>query len=173
MHVVSPEVVDTIDELAGSGRVTVSERPFASEDLLQRDLVVAATGDTAVDAQIRDESARAGVLCNVASDADSCDVVFPSSVRRGPLVVAISTGGSSPALAARARDLVENALGPEWGELAELLESSRDRFRAVVPDAGGRRAAVDRLVEAGALDLLAAGRRDEAVRLVDDIVGGS
>lgn len=171
VRVVSPEVVGAIDELSQAGMLTVSARAFDPSDLAGADIVVAATGDADVDLEVRRLSAEAGVLCNVAADAERCDVVFPSSVRRGPLVVAVSTGGASPAVAARARELIENAIGPEWGELAQLLESSRDRLRAAFPDAADRRALVDRLLESDVLDLLARGQRDAAHRLIDDAVG--
>jgi siroheme synthase-like protein len=171
VHVVSPEVAGPIVDLAREGELTVAARPFEPSDLVDADIVVAATGDAEVDIEVRRLSAEAGVLCNVAADAESCDVVFPSSVQRGPLMVAVSTGGASPALAARARDLIENAIGPEWGELAELLEASRGRLRSAFPDAADRRAAVDGLLESGVLDLLAHGQRDEADRLIDDALG--
>ena len=149
VRVVSPEVAGPIVDLAREGELTVAARPFEPSDLVDADIVVAATGDAEVD----------------------IDVVFPSSVQRGPLMVAVSTGGASPALAARARHLIENAIGPEWGELAELLEASRDRLRSAFPDAADRRAAVDGLLESGVLDLLAHGQRDEADRLIDDALG--
>lgn len=170
VHVVSPEVTPAIDDLEGAGRVRISRRPYSSDDLDARDLVVAATGDALVDEQIRDESARAGVLCNVAANAERCDVVFPSTIRRGPLVVAVSTAGSSPALAARARELIGNAIGSEWGDFAELLDEARNGLRDAYPDTSERRGAVDRMMDAGILGVLADGRRDEARAIVRDTI---
>mgnify|MGYP001814406299 CR=1 FL=1 len=173
VHVVSPEIEDSIDELSRSGLLTVSSRTFEASDVTGAGLVVAATGLWGVDQHVREASAHAGVLCNVAADVEACSVVFPSRVQRGPLSIAISTGGASPALSARARDLIENAIGPEWGELAGLLESSRERLRSSFPDASARRAVVDRLLDAGVLELLARGERDGATRLIDEALGAS
>lgn len=172
VHVVSPEVSPEIDDLEGAGRLRISRRPFATDDLERRHLVVAATGDAAVDEHVRTESARAGVLCNVAADAQRCDVIFPSTVRRGPLVLAVSSGGSSPALAARARELVSEAIGPEWGELAELLDETRGDLRDAYPDAAERRAVIDDLLDSGVLELLASGQHEDARAQVRAAVGG-
>ncbi len=171
VHVVSPQIDGSLAELARTGALTVAARPFERGDLAGARLVVAATGDRAVDDEVRDASAQAGVLCNVAADVEACSVVFPSRVQRGPLSIAISTGGASPALSVRARELIENAIGPEWGELAALLEASRERLRSSFPDAAARRDAVDRLLDVGVLDLLSRGRREEASRLLDEALG--
>ena len=114
---------------------------------------------------------RSGILCNVAADADACSVVFPSLLRRGPIVVAASTGGASPAVAARLRDHLARAVGDEWGALVELLGELRPGLRDRYPDSVDRRAAVDRLMDTDVMALLAADDTAGARRLAHTTLG--
>ncbi len=93
-------------------------------------LVVTAAGDPAVDQQVHDDAEAAGVFVNSADDPARCTFTLPAKVRRGDLVVAISTGGRSPALASWLRERLDDDLGPEYGVLLDLLAEERDRLRA-------------------------------------------
>ncbi len=93
-------------------------------------LVVTAAGDPAVDQQLHDDAEAAGVFVNSADDPARCTFTLPAKVRRGDLVVAISTGGRSPALASWLRERLDDDLGPEYGVLLDLLAEERDRLRA-------------------------------------------
>lgn len=110
--------------------VPYEERPFRPGDVAGNWLVIAATGDPAVNAQVAAEAAAAGVWVNAADDPPSCSVTLPAVLRRGPVTVAVSTGGRSPALAAALRDHLAAAVGPEWAQLADLLGAARERIHA-------------------------------------------
>ncbi|MGH9136035.1 MAG: precorrin-2 dehydrogenase/sirohydrochlorin ferrochelatase family protein [Acidimicrobiales bacterium] len=125
--VVAPEVADDIAALPG---VTVHDRPYQRNEVVGYRLVVAATGDPSVNQAVFDDGEAAGVWVNSADDPDRCSVTLPARVRRGDLLVTVSTGGRSPALAAWLREKLEADIGPEYEVLLGLLAEERDRLRA-------------------------------------------
>ena len=99
-----------------------------------------------------------GVLVNAVDRPDLCDFTVPSLLERGPVLVAVGTGGASAGLAKALRLRLETLLPASLGDLAEGLAAARQRMRARWPDAGQRRRALDAaLAEGGALDPLNAG----------------
>ncbi len=96
-----------------------------------------------------------GVLVNVADRPDLCDFTLPSVLERGPVLVAVSTGGASAGLAKALRLSLEKLLPTSLGALAETLAAARETMRGRWPDAAARRGAIDAaLAEGGALDPL-------------------
>ncbi len=158
-----------LDRLERDGRMTVRRRRFAPGDLDGMFLCVAASPDPELRAAIHREARARQVLVNVMDDPEHCDFAAPAVVRRGDLVIAVSTGGRSPALASRLREQLEQRYGPEWEALLDLLAEVRAQTIASLPDVDERirrwRAAL-RLDEVEAL--LRDDRRDEArQRLLD------
>jgi precorrin-2 dehydrogenase / sirohydrochlorin ferrochelatase len=119
--VVSPEV---LPELEGMG-VETSRRPYEYGDLEGADLAFAATDSREVNAAVAREARERGVRVNVADRPSEGDFAVPSTLRRGGLQVAVSTGGASPPLARRIRDELEASFGPEWAGVVEELETVR------------------------------------------------
>lgn len=105
-------------------------RRFVPGDVEGCWLVVSATGWPEVEAAVRDACEAAGVLVNAADDPAACSVLLPAVLRRGPVTVAVSTTGRSPALAATLRDALANVVGPEVAEVAEVLAAARAQLRA-------------------------------------------
>jgi siroheme synthase-like protein len=112
-------------------RATVEERPLRPGDTAGFRLVIAATDDREANRVIFEEAERAGIWINSADDPASSSFTLPSVVRQGPVAVAISTGGRSPALAAWLKRRIEAELGPEYEILAGLLSEARDGLKAV------------------------------------------
>lgn len=83
---------------------------------------------------------------NVVDRPAACDVILPSVLRRGPLQIAVSTGGRSPALAREIRKRLERVIGPEYAQLVERVGEARDRARALAPTTAARLAAGERVV---------------------------
>jgi precorrin-2 dehydrogenase/sirohydrochlorin ferrochelatase len=97
-------------------------------------LVVAATDSAASNGAVFRACRARRVLCNVVDDPERCDFFYPAVVRRGPLQIAISTSGNSPALAARLRKELERQFPPEWGPFVEHIGKLRKQFlRAGMP----------------------------------------
>ncbi len=126
VDVVAPAVVEGIDGLSG---VTVHRRPFAVADVEGRWLVVAATDDPAVNRAVFEAGEAHGVWVNAVDEPSSCSFTLPAVLRRGDLLVAVSTGGASPAFASWLRDRLASELGPEVDELLALVAGVRAELR--------------------------------------------
>ena len=125
--VVAPEVTDALATRAG---VTIERRPYRRGEAADYRLVLAATGDAAVNQQVHDDASAAGIWVNSADDPERCTFTVPARVRQGDLLVAISTGGRSPAMAAWLREELEQLLGPEHAILLDLLADERANLQA-------------------------------------------
>jgi siroheme synthase-like protein len=159
--VVAPEVLDEIAELDG---VTLVRRVYASGDLVGQRLAIAATDDRAVNHQVFLDGEAAGVWVNSADDPANCAFTLPAVVRRGPITVAVSTGGHSPALSSWLRDRLGTELGPEYEVLLQLLAERREALRSEgVPTEG---LSWQQALDSGMLDLVREGRVAEARELL-------
>ncbi len=127
VHVIAPEICD---EIRGWPDVTCEQRPYRPGDLAGHWLVVAATDDRSVNGDVHREGERSHVWVNGADDPEHCSFTLPSVLRRGPLVVSVSTSGRSPALSGWLRRRLEDEIGPEYEVLVELLSSEREVLRA-------------------------------------------
>jgi precorrin-2 dehydrogenase/sirohydrochlorin ferrochelatase len=119
--VVSPEVLPELEDMS----VEVHERPYEYGDLEGADLAFVATNSREVNAAVAREARARGVRSNVADRPTEGDFAVPSTLRRGGLQVAVSTGGASPTLARRIRNELEEIFGPEWAGVVEELETVR------------------------------------------------
>jgi siroheme synthase-like protein len=127
LTVVSPEVVPGF---AGLDGITVHRRGYRSDDLAGHLLVVAATNDPAVQQQVFDDGEAAGVLVNSVDDPDRCSFILPAIVRRGPVIVAVSTQGRSPALASQLRDRLAGAIPADIERIADEAAARRAEIHA-------------------------------------------
>ncbi len=156
--VISPQFTPELERWIAAGRVTAVRRAYSC-GLLQtlgarpQDIVIAAAGDEAANCQVWEEASALGCLVNVVDDPRHSNFILPAVLRRGEVSVAVSTGGASPALAARLRDRIAGVVGPETAELAALLAALRPELIARVPPEG-RRAAAGRLLDADLLGVL-------------------
>jgi precorrin-2 dehydrogenase / sirohydrochlorin ferrochelatase len=140
--VVAPEVDAELRALP----VRVLERPFSRSDVVGRFLVVAATSDRSVNADVSAVARERETLCNVADDPELCSFILPAIVRRDPIVVGVSTGGASPALAQRIRADVAELVRPEHADLARRLEALRAWAKTELPTYEARRDYFQQLV---------------------------
>lgn len=127
VHVIAPSVAEAIKQQPG---VTWDERPYDPADLNGRRLVIAATNDHEVNAAVFRDAEAAGVWVNGADDPAHCSFTLPSVIRRGDLLLTVSTGGRSPALAVWLRERLEDEIGPEYEVLLDLLAAERETIRA-------------------------------------------
>jgi siroheme synthase-like protein len=123
---------------AGAAVEAFADGAWHPEDLDGAVVCVASSADPTERDRIALEARARGVLVNVMDDVPNCDFAAPAVVRRGDLVLAISTGGRSPALARRLREELEARFGPEWATILEVLREVRDQTIAALPDLGDR-----------------------------------
>lgn len=157
VRVVAPRVLERLRRLEA---VTVEERAYRRGEAAGHWLVVAATDDRAVNQAVSDDGEAAGVWVNRVDDAAAGSFSVPAVTRRGPVTVAMGTGGRSPGLAAWLRRHVEDELGPEHVTLLELVSERRQGQRG--QSAGPGVGSWQELLDSGMLDLIRAGRIAEA-----------
>ncbi|HEV3362779.1 MAG TPA: bifunctional precorrin-2 dehydrogenase/sirohydrochlorin ferrochelatase [Acidimicrobiia bacterium] len=123
--VIAPRLSDGLGDLVRRGEITHIARRYRPGDLAGAFLVIAADSDRAVRAAVFAEAEAERVLCNAVDDVAHCHFAVPSIVRRGELLLAISTGGRAPALAKRLRRRLTEQFGWEWEALVEVLGEVR------------------------------------------------
>ncbi len=134
VRIISPEVVDDLRQLALAGKIEWRQRRYLKGDLQGVFLAIAATDQPEVQRQIADEAAERSVLLNSADDPGVCDFQVPSRLRRGELLITISTGGASPALSKQIRQRLEVEFGWEYGTVVTLLARLRELVVRGCPD---------------------------------------
>ena len=131
VHVVAPEVCPAIETAVRDGHVArLHKRPFEPGDLDGVRLVITATGVGEVDATVAALATAAGIWVNAADRPADCTFILPAIARNGPLTIAVSTDGSSPALAGFVRDRAADLINDEVVELAERLHRDRTAIKA-------------------------------------------
>jgi precorrin-2 dehydrogenase/sirohydrochlorin ferrochelatase len=168
VHVVAPEIAPA---LRARTDITVEERPYRAGEAAGYRFVVAATADGGVNDEVRRDGDAAGVWVNAVDDPAHGTCTLPAVVRRGDVVVTVSTGGRSPALARWLRRRLDDSLEPELAGLAELLAGERDRLRAEGRPTEG----LDwqRALDSGMLELVREGRLAEAKELLQACLSSS
>jgi precorrin-2 dehydrogenase/sirohydrochlorin ferrochelatase len=128
IRVVAPQATPRVESWSKTKKLDWRQRPFQPTDLEGMFLVIAATSSTPLHEQIFAETRGLGVLCNVVDVPHLCDFYYPALVRRGPLQIAISTAGESPALAQRLRQDLEVQFGPEYEAWVTALGKARSEI---------------------------------------------
>src|SRR5262249_17183706 len=173
--VVSPELTETLIAAADSGKIIYLSGSFNEEDLNGAFLVISATDDQKVNEKVANAARERGLLCNVVDQPDLCDFITPALVTRGELQISVSTGGGSPTLTQRVKREVAALIGEEYGVLLEIAAEMRGEAKVRIADFQRRKEALRAFVESGALDLIRAGKRNEARalarRFLQDIEG--
>ena len=143
--VISPKLTSELRRMLAAGEIDWLEREYQEGDVEGYEVVMVATDDGAVNAEVAAEGRRRRVWVNAADDPANCDFILPAVIRSGAITVAASTGGTSPALARRLREELEAYLTEEMPALADLLGEVRGelRGRGIVPDAEVWQAAID------------------------------
>ncbi|GBD46351.1 Siroheme synthase [bacterium HR41] len=127
--------------------------------------MIAATDDSDVNIRIFEEAERRAMLVNVVDVPPLCNFILPAIVRQGPLAIAISTQGASPALAKRIRDEVAARYGEPYARLAVLLNEVRGWAKRTLPTYQDRKEFFESIVngDPDPIELLARGD-EQAVR---------
>ncbi len=170
---VAPGAVQPLRELAGEGSIRWERREYQASDLEGTFMVIAATSDTDVNIRIYEDAERRAMLVNVVDVPPLCNFILPAIVRTGPLAIAISTAGASPALAKRIRDQIADEYGEPYARLAIMLNDVRGWAKGTLPSYMDRKRFFESIVngdpdpvellrrgdEAAVRDLIAAAQR--------------
>ncbi|HET6547801.1 MAG TPA: bifunctional precorrin-2 dehydrogenase/sirohydrochlorin ferrochelatase [Solirubrobacter sp.] len=159
---IAPDAMPELEQLAAEGSIEWIRRPYETRDLDSTFLAIAATNDTDVNIGVYEDAERRAMLVNVVDVPPLCNFILPAIVRTGPLAIAISTAGASPALAKRIKAEIAAAYGEPYARLAVLLNEVRGWAKGTLPTYQDRKAFFEEIVggEPDPIELLRAG--DEA-----------
>jgi precorrin-2 dehydrogenase / sirohydrochlorin ferrochelatase len=167
---VAPQAHDALQELAGEGSITWIRREYEAADLEDALIAIAATDDTDVNIRVYDDAEKKAMLVNVVDVPPLCNFILPAIVRTGPLAVAISTAGASPALAKRMKREIAELFGEPYATLAVLLNDARGWAKGTLPTYQDRKEFFEGIVngDPDPIELLRAGRVDEVRSIIED-----
>jgi precorrin-2 dehydrogenase/sirohydrochlorin ferrochelatase len=166
--VVAPEAHPELQRLALEGSIRWERRPYADGDLEGALIVIAATNDTDINIRVFDDAERRAMLVNVVDVPPLCNFILPAIVRTGPVAIAISTAGASPALAKRMKREISELFGEPYAMLAVLLNEARGWAKATLPTYQDRKEFFESIVngDPDPVELLRAGNVEGVRELV-------
>jgi precorrin-2 dehydrogenase / sirohydrochlorin ferrochelatase len=174
---IAPHALPELEELATEGSITWLKREYLGiEDLEKTFIVIACTDDTDVNIAIYEDADQRTMLVNIVDVPPLCNFILPAIVRTGPLAIAISTAGASPALAKRMKREISELFGEEYARLAVLLNDARGWAKRTLPTYQDRKEFFEEIVngepdpvallrdgdEQAVVDLIAAAQRTHA-----------
>jgi len=130
---VAPDAVPELESLAAEGSIAWIRRRYEPGDLEQTFIAIAATNDTATNIAVYQDAEERAMLVNVVDVPPLCNFILPAIVRTGPLAIAISTAGASPALAKRIKRQIADEFGEPYARLAVLLNEVRGWAKGTLP----------------------------------------
>jgi precorrin-2 dehydrogenase/sirohydrochlorin ferrochelatase len=168
---VAPEAHSELRSLAAEGSIHWDRRPYRQEDLENSLIAIAATNDSEINIQVYNDAERRSMLVNVVDVPPLCNFILPAIVRTGPLAVAISTAGASPALAKRMKREVSELFGEPYATLAILLNEVRGWAKGTLPTYQHRKEFFEGIVngDPDPIELLRAGN----VNAVKDLIAAA
>ena len=166
---VAPDAVGELEEYAREGSIRWERRAFEEADLDGRFLAIAATDDTDVNISVYEGAERRAMLVNVVDVPPLCNFILPAIVRSGPLAIAISTAGASPALAKRMKREIAETFGEPYARLAVILNDARGWAKATLPTYQDRKEFFEGIVngDPDPVELVRQGREAEVLTLID------
>ena len=166
---VAPDACEAVRELAEEGSIVWERREFERGDLEGKFMAIAATDDTDVNISVYDAAEQRAMLVNVVDVPSLCNFILPAIVRTGPLAVAISTAGASPALAKRMKREVSEMFGEAYAELAGILNEARGWAKGNLPTYQDRKAFFEGIVngDPDPIELIREGRDRDVVALIE------
>ncbi len=167
---VAPDAVPELESLAAEGSIEWIRREYRPEDLERTFIAIAATDDTDVNIRIYDDAEERAMLVNVVDVPPLCNFILPAIVRTGPLAIAISTAGASPALAKRMKSEVSELFGEEYARLAVMLNDARGWAKGTLPTYQDRKAFFEGIVngEPDPIELLRAGDEAAVTEIIEN-----
>jgi precorrin-2 dehydrogenase/sirohydrochlorin ferrochelatase len=160
--VVSPQITPEIERLENDGCVEVKHREYAEGDIDGSTLVIVATDDAELNNRIYEEALEKNIPVNVVDAPENCTFIVPSMIRRGDLIISISTSGSCPALAKTIRKELQKQFGDEYAEFCNILRQFRTELADKYDKQEDRAEALCRYIDSDAVELIKAGKLEEA-----------
>ena len=169
LTIVSPEFTDYITELINNNNnITIITDNYKEEYMNNSySFVIAATNNESLNEEIASHANHKGILVNVVDKPNICDFIFPSILERGPITVAVSTGGSSPVLARLLRTKLETLIPGAYGRLAKIVSENRIPVRKKLINSKSNRIFWEQMLNGKFVELVLSGQDDEAVKYLN------
>ena len=168
--IVSPELCDELQQLKDDNQIKHHAREYEQTDLETCVVVIAATNQRPVNEKVSELAHQLRLPVNVVDNPDLCSFIMPSIIDRSPVVIAVSTGGSSPVLARLIRTKLEGSIPAAYGRLASLVEGFRDKVKKAFPNVESRRGFWESILEGTVAELVFTGHEDEAKQILDKAI---
>ena len=149
---VAPDVTEELQRLAESGSIRIHTRDFRETDLDGMLLAITSTDDPRIQEQVAAAARARNIPVNTVDQPRLCDFIVPAVVRKGDVVLAISTSGKSPALAAALRARLDGVITKDTARVARILGDIRGEVHARFSDSERRKAIFEKIMESGILD---------------------
>jgi len=164
--VVAPDFTDEIRDWAAKGKLKTRRKEYDASDLDGASIVIASTDDERINTRVAADCRSRRIPVNVVDVTHLCEFIVPAIVESGSIQLAVSTGGKSPALARTLKEDLQKFVGPEYAELNDLLGTLRPGAKKVLPTDVDRKRFFDGILSRGVIEMLRAGRRDQAYRTI-------
>jgi precorrin-2 dehydrogenase len=128
VSVIGKKLTPRLQTMKREGRITHIDADYDRAYIDDAFLVIGATDKDDINAEISRDGREKGILVNIVDDPDKCDFILPSLLQQGDLLIAVSTGGKSPALAKKMREDLEKQYGPEYQTLLKLMGILREKL---------------------------------------------
>lgn len=170
--VVSPYLTAKLEHWAEIGLISVHRRTYEAGDSREAFFVLACTDSAEVNRQVCEEAMAGGKLANSAAPPESGNVLLPATVRRGRLLISVSTSGASPSLAGTIRDRLDQEYGPEYEKYLDFLADFRQTIRQRIQDPQLKRRWLKDMLSWDVLGAIRSGSYEQLLeekkRLLDD-----
>ncbi len=162
-----------LTELASHNKLTLRAEYFSPEvSFAGFRLVIAATADETLNTMVADAAEAEGIFCNVVDNLDKSTAIMPAIIDRSPIVIAVSSGGTSPVLATRIRKQLEQLFPARFAALANFAGQWRDAVKATFESVNERRRVWQEIFEGPVADHVLAGDTQAAEQRMEDMLAG-
>jgi len=171
VSVIAPFITDHLRGLSQENKITFINREYEKGDLKGAFLVIAATDSSQVNKSVYEETRELGIMADIVDEPQLCDFIVPSCIRRGPLIITVSTSGKSPCLSKKIRKDLESIYSEAYGTFTSMLGNMRERVQKEIPVPEKRKKFWETLMESNIPELLKKGKHRDVEELIEEIFG--
>jgi len=169
--VVSIKASEKLIKLAESGCIELKKRPYGESDLEGMFLVICATDNEELNLKVSRDAEKLNMLCNIADRPEACNFILPALVKRGDLVIAVSTSGKSPAFAKKLRKDLEKQYGAEYADFLRLMGAVRTKLLSKSHEPEEHKHLFEKLIGRDILQLIKENDADKIDSLLSEVLG--
>lgn len=168
---VSPQNCDEISGMVNENKIVWQQRDFSETDINGQALIIASTNNEQVNLAIAELAQQHNIPCNLVDNPDKGSFIMPSIIDRSPVIVAVSTGGSSPVLARLIKARLESLIPAGYGKLAEIAGEYREKIKQLISNPENRKRFWKHVLQSGFAERVFSGHLDEAKVILEKEVG--